>query len=95
LKANFCKFCDFILQSPDLTFHRTNLYTTAVFQRSKAPPGSGGAINTVTDSVDEVGEEFEDFNTVPEALDEEKIGFNVGKIWTFCRARRSPSTPLY
>jgi hypothetical protein len=46
----------------------------------------------VTDSVDEVGEEFEDFNTVPEALDE-KIGLKVGKIWTIYRARRSPSTP--
>ena len=41
----------------------------------------------MTDSVDEVGEEFEDFNTVPEALDEEKIGLKVGKIWTFCRAK--------
>jgi hypothetical protein len=27
----------------------------------------------LTDSVDEVGEEFEDFNTVFEAMDEEKI----------------------
>ena len=67
------------LKSPDLTFHRTNFFIPELFSRDPKLPRAREAIDTVSNSVVEVGEESIDFNTTPEALDEGKKDYFEGR----------------